>query len=244
LRGHLFQGRYKAVLIQSDGGNYFERVSTYIHLNPARAGMLKKEGSDLSGYPWSSYGGYAGGERPEWLEVKRVLGNLGLKDERRGREEYRKCMAARIAELRTKRGRKMYKAEWKSVRHGWYVGGAGFEEYLLKKLDGVVSDNKRESYSGEAISRHDEAEAEKLIRGGMKALGISESDLERMQKGATEKKLLAWLVQERTIARQEWVSARLMMGAASNTGTYVKSVRESTDANVLRLRNTLDRMKY
>jgi len=40
LRGHAFQGRYKAVLIDSDSGGYFETVSTYIHLNPARAKLL------------------------------------------------------------------------------------------------------------------------------------------------------------------------------------------------------------
>ena len=32
-RGHLFQGRYKAVLVESESGGYFETVSTYIHLN-------------------------------------------------------------------------------------------------------------------------------------------------------------------------------------------------------------------
>lgn len=239
LRGHLFQGRYKAVLIQSDSGNYFERVSTYIHLNPARAGMLKQEGADLSQYGWSSYVAYVGGERPEWLEVRRVFGNLGLKDERRGREEYRKYIYGRIADLKTKRGRKMYKAEWKALRHGWYVGGADFEEYLLGKLGGAVSNNKRDSYSGEAIIRHDEAEAERLVNVGMKILGISENDLDGMRKGAMEKRLLALLVQDRTMAKQSWTSERLRMGVASNVGTYARSARESSDPNVLRLRKAL-----
>ena len=41
-RGHVFQGRYKALPIQSESGEYFETVSTYIHLNPARAGLLQE----------------------------------------------------------------------------------------------------------------------------------------------------------------------------------------------------------
>ena len=40
-RGHVFQGRYKAVVIDGRSGDYFETVSTYIHLNPARARLLR-----------------------------------------------------------------------------------------------------------------------------------------------------------------------------------------------------------
>ncbi len=36
--GHLFQGRYKAVPVEAENAGYLETVSTYIHLNPARAG--------------------------------------------------------------------------------------------------------------------------------------------------------------------------------------------------------------
>jgi putative transposase len=38
-RGHLFQGRYKALLVDGEEGEYFLTVSDYIHVNPARAGM-------------------------------------------------------------------------------------------------------------------------------------------------------------------------------------------------------------
>ena len=81
-RGHVFQGRYKASMIQTDSGNYFETVSTYVHLNPARAKLLKQEQPDLETYPWSSYPEYIAGkeERPEWLYVRRVLGNMGLEE--------------------------------------------------------------------------------------------------------------------------------------------------------------------
>ena len=42
--GHLFQGRYKALLVENGSNAYFPIFSSYIHLNPARAGMfnLKK----------------------------------------------------------------------------------------------------------------------------------------------------------------------------------------------------------
>jgi putative transposase len=46
--GHLFQGRYKAILVDVD--EYARELSRYIHLNPLRAGIVEK----LEEYPWSS----------------------------------------------------------------------------------------------------------------------------------------------------------------------------------------------
>jgi hypothetical protein len=50
--GHLFQGRYKALLI--DGDSYLLEVSRYVHLNPVRAGLAERPES----YPYSSYPAY------------------------------------------------------------------------------------------------------------------------------------------------------------------------------------------
>ena len=47
--GHLFQGRYKAILI--DGDSYLIELIRYIHLNPVRAGMV----DDPVDYEWSSH---------------------------------------------------------------------------------------------------------------------------------------------------------------------------------------------
>jgi len=242
LKGHAFQGRYKAVVIESEAGGYFEAVSTYVHLNPARARLLNSERPDLLRYRWNSYPAFVGAaERPAWLEVSRVLGNLGLKDDRRGREKYAEHMLEKVKELRTRKGRKIYEGMWKRIRHGWFVGGQGFEETLLGRLKRVVADKKRGSYSGEAITTHDEAEAERLIRQGMKALGIGEDDLERQRKGSRDKCLLAWLVHGRTTVRQEWISRRLIAGAASGISTYARRIREAADPETQRLRASLEK---
>ena len=66
--GHLFQGRYKALLIEAD--TYAQELSRYIHLNPVRAGMVRKP----EDYPWSSYRYYAGKDKsPRWLTLKFIL---------------------------------------------------------------------------------------------------------------------------------------------------------------------------
>jgi REP element-mobilizing transposase RayT len=70
--GHLFQGRFKAVLV--DAGTYLEALSRYIHLNPVRAGLASRAWE----YPWSSCRHFVKAENvPPWLEVNRILGGFG-----------------------------------------------------------------------------------------------------------------------------------------------------------------------
>ena len=58
LAGSIFQGRYKSILIDAD--SYALTLSAYIHLNPLRAGMVKK----LEDYPFSSFLDYIDTKKP------------------------------------------------------------------------------------------------------------------------------------------------------------------------------------
>lgn len=70
--GHLFQGRYKAIVVEAD--EYALELSRYIHLNPVRAGMVSRP----EDHEWSSYRCYAGlTTEPVWLTSNLILGNLG-----------------------------------------------------------------------------------------------------------------------------------------------------------------------
>jgi REP element-mobilizing transposase RayT len=71
LCGHLFQGRFKAILL--DGGPYLEAVSRYIHLNPVRAGIV----ADARRYSWSSCRYFVGADKaPDWLQTRQILGGF------------------------------------------------------------------------------------------------------------------------------------------------------------------------
>ena len=65
--GHLFQGRYKAVMIEAD--EYLLQLVGYLHLNPVRTGMVNKPDD----YPWSSQRAYIGREIIPWLTTEIVL---------------------------------------------------------------------------------------------------------------------------------------------------------------------------
>ncbi len=71
--GHLFQGRYKAILVEADA--YAMELSRYIHLNPVRAGISVAPEE----YRWSSYRDYVGlRESPAWLSTEFILGLVGI----------------------------------------------------------------------------------------------------------------------------------------------------------------------
>ena len=82
--GHLFQGRYRAILVDKD--HYARELSRYIHLNPVRAHMVQ----DPLLYPWSSFKDYAGERKGwDWVKTEWILGQING-NEKRARKGYRK----------------------------------------------------------------------------------------------------------------------------------------------------------
>src|SRR5450432_285351 len=97
LFGHVFSGRYKSLLVDGSGTGYLRTVCDYVHLNPVRAKLLRRE-QKLGSYAWSSYRDYLrpAGLRPNWLRVGRVLGEMGIpKDSVAGRREFARRMELR-----------------------------------------------------------------------------------------------------------------------------------------------------
>ena len=79
--GHLFQGRYKALLIDAD--SYLLELARYIHNNPIRAGLAKTPAD----YLWSSHRAYVGRESISWLTTDWVLSQFG-KREKKARQKF------------------------------------------------------------------------------------------------------------------------------------------------------------
>ncbi len=121
--GHLFQGRYKAILIQKD--THLLEVCRYVVLNPVRAKMTERPEE----YPWSSHVAVAGRTKPHpCLTTDWVLGQFGRKRASAIRE-YRKFISQGI-------GRE---AVWNDIRGQALLGEEGFvhklKDYLRKHKD-------------------------------------------------------------------------------------------------------------
>jgi putative transposase len=195
--GHLFQGRYKALILDGKDANYLQVVSTYIHLNPARAGLIRVGREALESYPWSSYPMYLSRRCPAWLRRDKVMGSLGLKPA--DRQGYAAYLQARILELGLKAGRKQLEAQWQRLRRGWYLGDEQFRKRLTGWLGKAVRGRKRQSHSGAARHAHDEAAAGRLMQSASKALGLTAGELRGLPRNAPEKVALAWWLRRRTL---------------------------------------------
>ena len=90
--GHLFQGRYKAQVVDNQG--YYVEVSRYIHLNPVRAKIVDHPTT----YPWSSYPGYLRlSKRLPWMTYDRVLTEFGRRESPSRRSAYKRFVESTIA---------------------------------------------------------------------------------------------------------------------------------------------------
>jgi putative transposase len=94
--GHLFQGRYKAILIDAD--SYLLELVRYVHLNPVRAGMAGLP----EDHPWSGHRAYLGIEYLPWLTTDWLLSMLGDRTDI-ARKRYLEFVAEAISET-TRRG--------------------------------------------------------------------------------------------------------------------------------------------
>lgn len=123
--GHLFQGRYKAILVEMD--EYAKELSRYIHLNPVRAKLAETPDK----YEWSSYNFYIGVERvPNWLHRDFILGYFGDKVSvaQLGYKEFVSLLVAQ-----------KYDSPLKDVTASVLLGSQDFIEFIKGKY---VSDKK------------------------------------------------------------------------------------------------------
>ena len=134
--GHLFQGRFKNMLVQNDA--YLLELSYYIHRNPLRAGMVKR----LSSYKWSSYRAYAYNEQKiKWLNTELILSQfLNVADRHLAYRESAQKYAKEEQRI------------WEDLQHGIFLGTKKFvqnikKRYLPDKPDGEIPGQRQLSQS-------------------------------------------------------------------------------------------------
>lgn len=121
--GHVFQGRYKAILVEKE--TYLLELSRYVVLNPLRAKMV----AQVEDWPWSSYHAMLGKAVVyPWLEINWILGQFN-KDRLMAIDSY-------INFVREGLG---LPPIWSGLKQQIYIGSDQFVESMLKK---GTQDNK------------------------------------------------------------------------------------------------------
>ncbi|MGH8679554.1 MAG: transposase [Burkholderiales bacterium] len=116
--GHVFQGRFKGILLERD--SYLLELCRYVVLNPVRAKMVKHPGK----HPWSSYRASAGTHtRPAFLSVDWILSQFA-KTPSAARRRYIEFVAAGIG----------LPSPWESLKGQCLLGAASFVDALKPYL--------------------------------------------------------------------------------------------------------------
>lgn len=112
-RGHLFQGRYKAIIC--DRESYLLELVRYIHLNPVRAKLVKRPGD----WPWSGHGEYLGRDKGGLIDPGPVLAELQSK------ARYEKFIREGLKDS--------YRAEWHPGEQAPFLGSEKFVKRIVKE---------------------------------------------------------------------------------------------------------------
>lgn len=185
--GHVFEQRYKALLVDRD--NYLLQVSWYIHLNPVAARVVERP----QDYRWSSYRAYVDWRGNEKVSREVILEQLG------GRGKEKVLRYREFVEESLKRGEAWDKIP---VIRQAFVGEEEFAERVIRKV------RKREGLE----ERYSLAE---LAQAVSKVMGLRGQELKRSVKDATVqtgRELLMYLARRHSGASLAEVAAHLGLG--------------------------------
>ena len=213
-RGHLFQGRYKALLVAPDAVG---AVCHYIHLNPVRAGIVTA--SRLPAWLWTSLAQLMNPRRrPPWSSFTAALDHAGgLSDTPAGRKSYVDYLGWLQEDDAGKK-----ELEFERMSQGWAVGTRQFQKELIKVRADLAAGNER----GEANPREIAEELwEEKIRNCLAALKKTGEDAKAEPKGTPWKVAVAAELKRSTTASNPWLAQRLHMGSPFRLSRLVTQCR-------------------
>ncbi|AHF91592.1 hypothetical protein OPIT5_16545 [Opitutaceae bacterium TAV5] len=208
--GHLFQGRYKSILLEDEA--IVGRVVDYIHLNPVRAKIVTPE--QVGAYRWSSLVRFIRGSRKrgmlasEWLKARG-----GWDDSTEGWKAYE----AHLVEI----GRD--EAAWEreglvGLSKGWAIGTPVWRQAVAKDHARLSLNPGMEQEEIQELRRLAWVESlHKHLRLG----GKNQDDLKSRPKNLPWKVTLAYQIRQETGAPIPWLAANLHLGKPASVRSYL-----------------------
>jgi putative transposase len=211
-RGHVFQGRYKALPVDPDAVG---AVCHYIHLNPVRAKVRTM--MNLADWPWTSMAWLTTSrERKAWFSPEACLTHAGgLRDTPKDRVRYLEYLSWLQED---NEGQKALRFE--QMSKGWAVGEGAFKKDLARFNEGTEA---------LMLQRGDRKLAEELwetrVASCLKAVAKSEAAVAEDPKGASWKVAVAAVMKTTTTAGNPWIAKRLNMGSPFRLSRLVGDCR-------------------
>lgn len=213
--GHVFQGRYHALL--AEGLNGLGAVGHYIHLNPVRAKFLTV--GKLAQYRFSSY--YylrRPNKRPKSLTFAGVLSAAGgLSDTKAGWNSYSAYLEWLAENEPAQKG-----LAFDRMCKGWALGSREFKQGLLREHKERI---ERSELDGDAKAELRPLQWEAALQKGLRRFGKTLEHARRDPKGAAWKVGLATHLKTTTTVSNPWLAEILHMGAPGALSRYVTECR-------------------
>lgn len=213
-RGHLFQGRYKSLLVEE--GEALGMLCHYIHLNPARAEIVPV--GRLAEHRHSSYWYLSRPKlRPKFLQSATALTEAGaLADTPAGWKSYADYLAWQAAEGPVGKSK-----AYVSMSKGWALGGKGFKQTLLQ--DQAVATVTR-AWESQGVREVREAQWQAVLDG--LRIQIPAERRRDQKKSAAWKVQLAAQMKSLTDASNGWLATQLDMGSGFYVSKHIGLARK------------------
>jgi REP element-mobilizing transposase RayT len=210
-RGHVFQGRYKALLVEP--GRSLLGLVNYIHLNPVRAKLVDL--AQLKDFSLSSYPKYFKRKVAPPLVRKDFLSECAFPDSLAGIRRY-----AEQLELQEEADPRKKAALAKKYVKGWAIAGEGYRKKLhqdFKKMDAA------KDWGGRELQELNEMSYEELVTRWLRKHRKTQKHIDQDKKSVDWKIALARELRKQTSATNPWIADRLNMGDPSNVSRNVNT---------------------
>jgi len=199
--GHLFQGRYKSLLVDS---NRLGPLCHYIHLNPVRAKLCTIE--ELADWRWTSLLWLMQPkQRATWYCPEVALGHAGeLSDSAAGRKSYGNYLAWLSEDEPAQK-----EMRFEEMSTSWAIGSPGFKKDLMEEHKQVAAALRQGSAEGLALRQLllDETLDRLLAR-----LGKQRAELAKEGKSVSWKVAIGAAMKQKSTATNRWLSENLYLG--------------------------------
>ena len=205
--GHLFQGRYKAIIVDKD--SYLIELSRYIHLNPVRAKIVERP----EDYPYSSYNCYISGLEEQIVSRSNILGYFpgGIL---KAQSRYKAFVEGVLGE------------DMESPLRNVYGGGILGDEDFVNEVLANIEDGRLESEDiAHRKALRPSVHVDAILAGVSEYFGVPVEEVVR--KGSNLRKICVYLLKRYSNATNQRISELLGQGSYSAAAKlYTRFVKE------------------
>lgn len=220
-RGHLFQDRFKNVIVEQE--SHALVLTRYIALNPVRAGLCAQP----EDWRWSSYAAHAGiAPRPAWLTSSTLLSEFGATPEV-AQAAYRSFVLAGLGADDA--------GVVESPLAGMFLGTATWIDRIQRIIDGT----ERSEEHPRAQVHPGRPELEDVIAAVAQVFDTNEDEISATH-GTVERTLVAWFAFEEALVPLRTIARRLRLTSSGHVSTLIRRCRKELgkDATLRELAET------